>query len=512
VGVDEVSEQPDAEEPHGSTMTVPSEPPFGPVRKNVKAGGAQLVVLVGRDVGRRFSVGEAQVIGRANSAEVYAEDEGISRQHARLTRVSPNAYQIEDLDSRNGTYLNGTRVKQAQLQFGDKIALGEGTVFLFTRQDAFEDRLLQAQRLQALGQIAGGIGHDFNNMLGAVLTNVTHLRELQGLDESTVRESLGEVEAAIRRTVGLTNQLLAFAQTQQLTVRRVDMSRLVEDLTRLVRRTVDRSIVLRTDIEQNLSVQGDSSQLLQALMNLCINAGDAMPEGGALTIRASSEPTDVIGGEKTLLVIEDTGVGMDEITRERLFEPFFSTKPRSKGAAGMGLARVYAVVRDHGGSIEVSSEPGEGTRFEIRLASATATAGQRRPSGPWPEAAPITGGIAMLVDDEELVRFALARVLRHNGLEVLTAADGVEALEVFEREGSRINIVILDLDMPRMDGEETYRRLHALDPNLRVIISSGSSDPDREQDLVDAGVSGVLRKPYDSSTLVSAVAAVLRDA
>ncbi len=491
-----------------STLTVPSEPPFGPLRAADGTGTAQLIVLVGRDVGRRYVLVESQVIGRSGEAEVVADDEGASRRHASIQRIGPGAYELVDMGSRNGTYLNGARVKRAPLQFGDKIALGEGTVFLFTRQDAFEDRLLQAQRLQALAQIAGGIGHDFNNMLGAALTNVTHMQGLEHLEEESVRSSLQEVESAIRRAVGLTSQLLAFAQTRRPVMRPVDVSRVVQDATRLIRSTLDRTIVLRTTIDPDLGVQGDGPQLLQALMNLCINSGDAMPDGGSLAVSATREPPSGTRGESVLILVEDTGAGMDAVTRQRLFEPFFTTKQGARGA-GMGLASVYAVIRDHGGTIEVRSEIGRGSRFEIRLPAVEPAQVRRHPSGPWPAAQPPRGGVVLLVDDEELVRFALGRVLVHAGLEVLSASDGREALDVYDEHGERIDVVILDLDMPVMDGGRAFKELRDRHPGVRVLISSGFSNPDRERELVEAGVTGVLRKPYDSNTLLRAVATVM---
>jgi signal transduction histidine kinase len=483
--------EPSAVEPEGEeTLTISPDPPVGSVRERSANGTAQLVVLVGRGVGRRHPIASDQVIGRGAAADVHADDEGVSRRHARIRRLGPNEYEVEDLTSRNGTFLNGARVQRAELRSGDKIAVGEGTVFLFTRRDEFEDRLLQAQRLQALAQIAGGVGHDFNNLLGAVLTNVTHLRDLPEPDPAVLRSSLLEMEAAIRRTIGLTNQLLAFAHAQRPVMRAVDVSRLVEDVARIVRRSLARAVVLRTAIEPDLVVLGDSAQLLQAVLNLCMNAGEAMPAGGVLSLQAHREPGPDGGPDRLLLAVEDTGVGMDEVTQDRVFEPFFSTKPRGQGA-GMGLANVYAIVRRHGGHVTLDPT------------------GQRL-SGPWPAVRPPPeGGVVLLVDDEELVRFALARVLEHAGLEVLTAGDGREALDLYARHRDRIGVVVLDLDMPVMDGEQAYRALRERDRRLSVLISSGFADPDRERALVDAGVVGILRKPYDASTLLRAVSTVL---
>jgi signal transduction histidine kinase/CheY-like chemotaxis protein len=500
----------DANEEWGPDPTLTlGEPGFGPVRVRGSGGGAQLVVLVGRDAGRRYPVGEDQVIGRGHHVDVPVDDDGISRRHARIRRIGPDRYRVEDLGSRNGTYLNGIRVEEGDLEFGDKVAVGEGTVFLFARRDAFEDRLLMAQRLHVLGQLAGGMGHDFNNLLGAALTNITHLRDLPQIDANTLTASLAEVELAVRRAVGLATQLLAFAQTRRPVLRVVDVTRLLEGAARLLRRTLGREVTFVGDIEPELQVRGDSSMLFQALMNVCINAADAMPTGGELLLVGRREAGVAGKADQVLVAVEDTGVGMDDATRERLFEPLFTTKPRGRGS-GMGLAHVYATVRDHGGSIEVQSDPGDGTRVELRFPSFDEADAGRHPSGPWPSFVPPEGGVVLLVDDEELVRFALGRVLTHAGLEVLTACDGAEALEVWAREGSRIGVVILDLDMPVLDGEQAFRGLRERDPRAKVLISSGMSNPERENELLAAGVNGILRKPYDATTLLNAVGTVLR--
>jgi CheY-like chemotaxis protein len=284
----------------------------------------------------------------------------------------------------------------------------------------------------------------------------------------------------------------------------------------LLRRTLHRSIEIRSEAAEGLAVIGDPSQLLQVLMNLCINAGDAMPTGGRLTIEADHvvlDPNDIgedeihTPGAYVRIRVRDDGIGMAPEIRDRIFEPFFTTKPRGKGT-GLGLATAHAIVRDHGGHIAVETEPGTGTTFEVLLpaASELPQAGPRRLTD---ETLPPLRGVVLLADDEELVRAATGRVLQHAGLEVLTACDGQDALDVFAANADRIDIVLLDLDMPYLDGEQVYARLHALMPSLRVIISSGYLDCEREAKLRHAGVDGILYKPYDSLTLMQAVAKVL---
>ena len=261
---------------------------------------------------------------------------------------------------------------------------------------------------------------------------------------------------------------------------------------------------------------GDSGQLLQVLTNLCINAGDAMPQGGRLeiTVRERELGEGDVGHDDLLspgpyvsICVRDDGLGMDAETRRRIFDPFFTTKPRGKGT-GLGLATAHAIVRDHGGRIVVESSPGRGTLFEVQLPGAQPRRGARARMTEDVAQQPMRG-VVLLADDEELVRFATKRVLEHVGIEVLTAADGEEALEIHAAQAHRIDLVVLDLDMPRLDGEQAYARLREHNPNLHVVICSGYLDEERVRALRAAGVDGFIHKPYDSLTLVQAIGKAL---
>jgi len=495
------------------------------IRRNHFAEGAgrpaeeaQLIVLVGHATGRRYQLTDEFELGRGPNSPVEILDDGVSRRHAVVRRQPDGTYTIKDLGSRNGTFVNGDRIDEVSLNFGDKIAVGSRTVLLFANRDRFEDQRIQAQRLQALGQLAGGIAHDFNNLLGVVLANITHLQDLPRLEESTVRRTLVEVEIAARRAVDLTRQLLAFARSGQRRHQPADIAEIVSDAKRLLDRTLHRSIELRANAPDGLTVLGDASQLLQVLMNLCINAGDAMPDGGLLEIIATHKcivPSQVddddmlAPGDYVSLVVRDEGMGMDSETCTRIFEPFFTTKPRGKGT-GLGLATAYAIVRDHGGQITVKSQVGEGATFEVLLPlSNVAPIVNRKHTAR--QATPVSG-VVLLADDEELVLMATRRVLEHAGLEVLAAVDGQEAVDVYAANTDRVDLVILDLDMPQLNGEQAFARLQALTPSLPVLISSGYIDHEREVALRAAGVGGILHKPYDSVTLMQAVAKTLREA
>lgn len=480
---------------------------------------AQLIVLVGHAMGRRYQLTDSFEIGRGPGSPLEILDDGVSRQHAVVRHQPDGSYRIYDLGSRNGTFVNGERVSDALLNYGDKIAVGSRTVLLFANRDRFEDQRIQAQRLQALGQLAGGIAHDFNNLLGVVLANITHLQSLEPLDEDVARRTLAEVETAARRAVDLTRQLLAFARSGQRRHQPAAIDEIINDAKGLLARTLQSSTKLQTDAEPGLVVVGDASQLLQVLMNMCINADDAMPHGGTLEISAhrrviesvDSKVQDMLPiGEFVSLKVCDEGEGMEPEVCARIFEPFFTTKPRGKGT-GLGLATAYAIVRDHGGQINVDTKPGLGTTFEVLLPASSQldpimTRARRLTER---QEVPVKATI-LLADDEELVRTATRRVLEHAGLEVILACDGQEAIEVFSDQNERIDLVILDLDMPRLDGEKAFTRLKQDYPDLRVLISSGFIDHDREANLRRAGVSDILHKPYDSVTLMQAIAKAMR--
>jgi signal transduction histidine kinase/CheY-like chemotaxis protein len=481
------------------------------------SGDVQLIVLLGPAVGQCVMVGEELLLGRATPGLTIADD-GVSRRHASITRLGDGGYLLRDLGSRNGTFVNGSRVQEATLRIGDRIAIGGHTVLQLVTRDRFEDQRVQAQKLQALGELAGGIAHDFNNLLGVVLANVSHLQSLASLDIVDVKRVLGEVEIAARRAGELTHDLMAFARSGPRSHEAIALERIIEDVTRLLGRGLPRNIDLEVEADRGLVVKGDAARLTQALTNIGLNAIASMPRGGVLSVRAvhcEEIPAEVRddtlllpAGDLALITVRDTGVGMDEDTRRRAFEPFFTTKPRGFGT-GLGLATALAMVRDHGGHIAVHSAPDQGTSVHVflPLRSGTGARSERRTVD---EAAPL-GGCVLLADDEELVRYAAQRVLEHAGLEVLSARDGEHAVAMYAAHRDKIDLVILDLDMPAMDGEQAFAAIRQMEPNARVLISSGYVDRAREDRLRAAAIDGLLDKPYDSLTLLRAIAAALRD-
>ncbi|MCX4241506.1 hybrid sensor histidine kinase/response regulator [Paraliomyxa miuraensis] len=472
-----------------------------------------LVILAGDDPGRRIYLEGDVVLGRGKDCDAIVSDQGISRRHALVGRNTDGHYYVRDLDSRNGVRVNGHRVKEAVLEFGDEIALGEQTVLALARRERFEDHLLVAQKMQALGQLAGGVAHDFNNILGALFANVTFLGTKH--HDTETAQCLEEMEAAVRRAIDLTRQLSGFGRRTTSEHRSIRLHELIREGVDLLRRTLPRNVAITTEIPDDLLVIGDTSRLLQVAMNLCINAKDAMPRGGTLTISADAvevtqETKQLQPGPYVRVTFADTGLGIDPVTLARIFEPFFTTKPRGQGT-GLGLATVQAILRDHNGSIEARSEVGKGTEFIIHLPSAE-SARESTFVGPRPELS-MSGGITGLVlvaDDDPLVRTAITRVLSRDGADVVTATDGAEALRRYAERAAELRLIVLDLDMPRIDGAEVLKVLRSFECDLPVVIVSGHTDPARTKEVKALGISEFLPKPFDARSLLGAVKRHLR--
>lgn len=476
--------------------------------------GAQLVVLTGPKLGERYVIGDEVVIGREIDDGIDVDDPGISRRHAQITRSPTGAYMLRDCGSRNGTLLNGVAIAEAPISFGDRITVGVGTVLLFARHGRVEDQLAQVQKLQALGELAGGIAHDFNNLLGTILTNVTFLAGFGAATQDELAAALGDIESAARRGVGLTSQLLGFTRRGRTEAEALDLGELIQEAVRLLRRTLNRGVDVRTRLEPDIGVVGAPSRLFQVLMNLCINAGDAMPRGGTLTLAArrrdisENEQLDLAPGHYVELTVTDTGVGMSPTTAEQIFDPFFTTKPRGRGT-GLGLAMVYNIVQEHGGAVTAESEQGMGSRFSVYLPwielDSAQSAAEPRPLA----RAQISGRTVLFADDEPGIRSTIQRLLERSGVRVIAACDGVEALQMFAEADGDIDLVVLDLDMPGMDGAQAYEVMRGMDSEVNVLISSGFIDADREDQLLADGVQGFLPKPYDAETLLDTLADAL---
>src|SRR6266571_2591092 len=396
-----------------------------------------------------------------------------------------------------------------------------GTQRDITDVKRLEDQLRQAQKMEAVGRLAGGVAHDFNNLLTAILGSVELLlRDLE--PASPLRQDAGEIKKAGERAAGLTRQLLAYSRRQVLRPEVLDLNRVVADMDRMLRRLIGEDVDLVTRLAPHLdAVRADRGQIEQVLVNLVLNARDAMPQGGKLTIETANVELDpgyvethegARAGAYALLAVSDTGSGMDAETTAHLFEPFFTTKEVGKGT-GLGLATVYGIVKQSEGYITAYSEPGHGTTFKIYLprAAAPGAASPTPPAPPAPQGKATAGGseTILVVEDEEAVRSLSRRALEASGYTVLAAADGPDAVRRLERYGGPIHLVLTDVIMPGMNGRELAQRLVQRRPGLRVLYMSGyPGDAIVHRGALEPGTA-FLQKPFMPEDLARKVREVL---
>jgi PAS domain S-box-containing protein len=366
-----------------------------------------------------------------------------------------------------------------------------------------EARLRQAEKMDAIGHLAGGVAHDFNNQLTGIMGYAELLAS--AIEDPELASYAAHIARASRRSADLTRQLLAFARRGNYQEVAVDVHALLGEVVALLERSLDKRITIHQELAAGSHVvMGDPSQLQNALLNLGINARDAMPDGGALTIRTSVASAGASTTERHLrVVVSDTGTGMSEETLKRIFEPFFTTKAPGKGT-GMGLASVYGAVQIHKGTISVESALGRGTTFQIDLPlSDQQGAGQAVGQGP--RSVSLAGRRALVIDDERDVREVIRTVLARAGCRVETFADGPEAIAAFAAWWREIDVVILDMVMPKMGGQGVFRELRRIDPRARVVLLSGHSLDGEAQSLLDEGAEAFVAKPFHAEALLEQV-------
>jgi two-component system cell cycle sensor histidine kinase/response regulator CckA len=378
-----------------------------------------------------------------------------------------------------------------------------------------ERQVLQLQKFEAIGRLAGGIAHDFNNAIGAIL-GWAELASDEALVGSRLHERLQKICAQARRAAALTSQLLAFARQQVLQRRKINLNALVEEGTSLLRKVIGEDIDVRIVPAADLRVaMADPVQIDQVLMNLCLNARDAMPKGGRLIIETHNIEFDqeycrlhtyVHPGSYVLLTVSDTGMGMDAATIEHIFEPFFTTKEVGKGT-GLGLATVFGIVKQHGGFINVYSEPGRGTTFRVYLPSDSGAAEPAKTGG---DGRPQRGTeIILLAEDHEGLRELGKETLEALGYQVILAENGSEAVALFKSNAARVDAVVVDVVMPGMSGPDAYAQMCAIRPSLGVVFATGyTAEAASLTSLVEKGAS-VLQKPFTATSLSKAIRDVL---
>ncbi|MFC1824593.1 ATP-binding protein [Thermodesulfobacteriota bacterium] len=464
---------------------------------------------------------------RCEEALGYSHEEFLSPNFDFLTLMSPESRELvisnfkkhmqgQELDPYEYTLLDkgGQKVEAiittTLLNYEGKKAIFGIVTDITERKKAererqrLESKLNQIQRMEAIGTLAGGIAHNFNNLLMGIQGNASLVR--MDLDPSNPNNKrLENIENLVQNGSSLTNQLLGYAREGKYEVRHINLNYLAKSTTSTFG-AAKREISIHLELSEDLcNIEADPGQIEQALLNLFVNAADAMPRGGDLFVKTKNATHEDIAlavdqpepGDYVLLSIRDTGDGMSKETIERIFEPFFTTKGLVKGT-GLGLAFVYGIVQTHGGYIDVQSEEGQGTTFKIYL-----PAFEKEPMPQEPASEEWIKGVetVLFVDDEVSVIDVGEQFLKRMGYFVFKAHTGEEALDVYKREGSRIDIVILDMIMPGLGGGDTFDRLRELNPDIKVLLSSGYSIDGQAAEILGRGCLGFIQKPFNMKEL-----------
>ena len=403
-------------------------------------------------------------------------------------------------------------------RFDDEGQLGDIQVYLFndTKRKRLEQQLIQAQKMEGLGTLAGGIAHDFNNILAIILGYASQL-EARVTKPEQIPGAVKVIKEAVERGAALVQQLLTSARQTEARLSSVDLNALVSEVERMLQATFPKMINFELQLDPHFPlITADRSQVHQVLLNLCVNARDAMPNGGTICLETALVDGAEVGRDFTgaeaeryaRISVRDNGSGMTPEVKAHIFEPFYTTKERAKGT-GLGLSVVYGVVNNHNGFVQVETEPGLGTTFHVYLpvshASAQTgdglTSTEHRKTGQ-----PQT---ILLVEDEEMLRELGVEILSSEGYRVLTARDGLEAVEMFSDHRDDIGLVVCDLGLPRLGGYDAFLRMKEIRADVRAIVASGYLEPALRSEILKAGVIDTLQKPYDFNELLERIRAII---
>ncbi len=384
-----------------------------------------------------------------------------------------------------------------------------------TDQKRMEVQLLQSGKMEAVGTLAAGIAHDFNNLLMAIQANVS--LALLGMNPSHPNhERLKSIEKRVLSGSKLTSQLLGYARKGRYEIKPVDLNRLINEIAYTFGRARKEITIHRELDEELFPIEADQGQMEQALLNLFINAADALPAGGSVFLKTGNTNHEEMKGKLyapkrgnyILLTIRDTGTGMDNETKERIFEPFFTTKEMGRGT-GLGLASVYGIIKGHGGYVDVESEKSVGTTFSVYLPATEAEVSEYTEEKEGPIETSRGSETILLVDDEQMIVKVAKQMIEIFGYEVLTAQGGKEAIEVYETNRDRIDMVVLDMVMPGMGGGETYDRLKEINPDIKVLLASGYSIDGQAKNILGRGCDGFVQKPFTMEKLSGKIREIL---
>ncbi len=482
---------------------------------------ASLVVLAGSQTGRTIMVKSECLIGRSPEAQVQLSEEDVSRNHALIQKVTSGKYIIRDLKSKNGTLVNGLPVTERELKFGDRIRVGASAILMFTPYDRWEDQLLQYQRLDTIGQLAGSVAHDFSNILSAISANLGFLK---GLSQETqcgdaeVKDCLEDIDKGVTRAMNLAQQLLSLARRDPKEERKFDLSKIIEEVTNLIRRSLTKKILIEMNVFPELITSGDPAQFHQLLMNLLFNARDAMPEGGTLVVNAQAvqlskeQLSRLAPGLKPGLFIElkvaDSGVGMDEKVRQRVFEPFFTTKAKGHGT-GLGLASVFQITKSHGGFVTLDSEIGKGTVVTLYFPAVDVqTLQQTQDVNAFFELTEAKG-IILVVGDDEIFPIKTRRLLERVGFTVKRVADRQALMDGYQNNLEQIKLLIIDFNAPKIDGVKLFQEIRQKNSSLKIMICAEHAQLSPARKLLTEGATGFLQRPFDVGALGDAISQAL---
>ena len=464
--------------------------------------------LLGRDVFAFVHPSSVEVT-QARIAAIYAKSADAAWIESTFQRADGSPFPVEVASSR----IDWLGQPAGLVIFNDVSVRKQSD----EEQRQLERRMLEAQRMESLAVLAGGVAHDFNNLLVGILGNAD-LALMELSPESPARARIEGIELASRRAADLARQMLAYSGKGRFVVDRMDLHTLLKEISHLLEATITRRAVVKYSFADLLPpVRGDATQIRQVLMNLMTNAAEAIEDNtGIITVgtalvdhrgdqRFDAWPAGYLEpGHYAVVSVSDTGAGMDEATRRRIFDPFFTTKFTGRG---LGLAAVLGIIKGHGGAIRVQSQPGRGSRFEVLLPAMMDELTRADPD--LAEAPPLAerhGATVLIVDDDETVRTVGAAMLGHAGYQVMTAADGVDAVQTFTEHHERIDAVLMDLSMPRMDGTACFAELRRIRPDVTVVLSSGYNEQDAVDRFAGSGLAGFIQKPYRASELLAAIA------
>jgi two-component system cell cycle sensor histidine kinase/response regulator CckA len=434
-------------------------------------------------------------------------EQSLKKRYSGEAKMTEIVYQIRH---RNGDVRTIKAISSATLYKGNPAIMG--TLLDVSKERALEEQLLQSQKLETIGRLTGGIAHDFNNMLGVILGN-TQLAMMNLSPDDTATIFCSEAEKATHRAAEFTHQLLAFSRRQVLEMKTIDLNDILANFERMVQHIIGESIEMRITYKAGLPlIKGDSAQINQILLNLVVNAREAMPDGGKLIIRTDvlyidekQAPlfADLPHGYYILISITDSGIGMDKETLTKIYEPFFTTKPHG---TGLGLSVVYGIVKQHNGFVDVYSEPGRGTTFKVYFPSA-----EKADAVVQKEKSFIMTGneTVLIVEDDDEFRKVESVILEKLGYTVNVASDGIEGIEIFKAKNNEISLVILDLIMPKMNGWETLNEMRKIKPEIPSLFVTGYGlDGAYMKYIPEEGID-ILQKPFSFEALSQKVREII---